>query len=137
MLRCLGAASKNSFFFIFLGPPRNHWLNWFCRYSYRGGNEGREVVTLSSGKWWNLAERSERCASVPKVADSNPSGGSESTFRSDLLLTAKGTSSTRAPIVIACLLCYPSNTLCFQRLEPLGRAAIPFPVPCNEFSWKY
>jgi hypothetical protein len=27
---------------------------------------------------WDLAEQSKRCASMPKVADSNPSGGSES-----------------------------------------------------------
>jgi hypothetical protein len=70
---------------------------------------------------WDLAERSERCASFPKVTGSNPSGGSESTFRSDLLLTARG-SRTCAPIVVACLLCYPGNTLCSQRLEPPERA---------------
>jgi hypothetical protein len=46
-----------------------------------------------------------------KVADSSPSGGSESTFRSDLLLTARG-SSMSAPIVVTCLLCYLGNTLC-------------------------
>jgi hypothetical protein len=28
---------------------------------------------------WDLAEQLERCASVPKVAGSNPSGGSELT----------------------------------------------------------
>jgi hypothetical protein len=54
--------------------------------------------------------RSERCASVPKVMDSNPSGGSKSTFRSDLLLTARG-GSTWALIEFACLPCYPGNTL--------------------------
>jgi hypothetical protein len=37
-----------------------------------------------------LAEWSEGCASVPKVTGSNPSGGSKSTFCSDLLLTARG-----------------------------------------------
>jgi hypothetical protein len=42
---------------------------------------------------WDLAEWSVRCASVPKVAGSNPSGGSESTFHSDLLLTARGSST--------------------------------------------
>jgi hypothetical protein len=35
-----------------------------------------------------LAEWSESCASIPKIIISNPSGGSELTFRSDLLLTA-------------------------------------------------
>jgi hypothetical protein len=37
-----------------------------------------------------------------KVAGSSPSGGSESTFRSDLLLTARG-GNTCTFIVIACL----------------------------------
>jgi hypothetical protein len=39
-----------------------------------------------------LAKRSEKCACVPKVAGSSPSEGSESTFRSDLLLTERGIS---------------------------------------------
>jgi hypothetical protein len=38
---------------------------------------------------WDLAEWSERCASIPKITGSNPSGGSQLTFRSDLLLTAR------------------------------------------------
>jgi hypothetical protein len=46
---------------------------------------------------------------------------SELTFRSYLLLTARG-GSTRALIEFACLPCYPGNTLCSQRLEPPGRA---------------
>jgi hypothetical protein len=34
---------------------------------------------------WDLAEWSERCASIPKmITSSNPSCGSKSTFRSDL-----------------------------------------------------
>jgi hypothetical protein len=37
-------------------------------------------------KEWDLAEQSERSACVPKVASSSFSGGSESTFRSDLTL---------------------------------------------------
>jgi hypothetical protein len=42
----------------------------------------------------DLAERSERCACVPKVASSiRPSDGSESTFRSDLPLTATGSNT--------------------------------------------
>jgi hypothetical protein len=36
------------------------------------------------------AEWLRRCASISKIASSNPSGGSELTFRSDLLLTARG-----------------------------------------------
>jgi hypothetical protein len=56
---------------------------------------------------WDLAEWSERCASIPKITGSIPSGGSELTFRSDLLLTARGT-STWALIEFACLLCYPA-----------------------------
>jgi hypothetical protein len=36
------------------------------------------------------AEWLERCASISKITGSNPSGGSELTFRSDLLLTARG-----------------------------------------------
>jgi hypothetical protein len=70
---------------------------------------------------WNLAERSERCASKPKITGSNPSGGSDLTFRSDLLLTARG-GSTWALIEFACLPCYPGITLCSQRLEPPERA---------------
>jgi hypothetical protein len=58
---------------------------------------------------------------MPKVAGSNPSSGSESTFRSDLLLIVR-CSSMWAPVVVACLLCYVGNTLCSQRLEPRGRA---------------
>jgi hypothetical protein len=46
---------------------------------------------------------------VPKVAGLNLSSGSESTFYSDLLLTA---------IDVTCLLFYLGNTLCSQRLEP-------------------
>jgi hypothetical protein len=49
---------------------------------------------LGGGTWPNgqrgaPAERSERCACVPKVAGSIPSGGSESTFHSDVQLTAR------------------------------------------------
>jgi hypothetical protein len=40
-----------------------------------------------------LADWSERCASIPKITGSNPSGGSDLTFRSDLLLTARGDST--------------------------------------------
>jgi hypothetical protein len=32
---------------------------------------------------WDLAEWLERCASIPKITGSNPSGSSEFTFRSD------------------------------------------------------
>jgi hypothetical protein len=42
---------------------------------------------------WDLAERSERGASVPKVAGSSPSGGSESTSPFDVLLTVRGSST--------------------------------------------
>jgi hypothetical protein len=45
---------------------------------------------LSAKQRWDLAERSERCANVLKVAGLNPTGGSESTFCSDLLSTARG-----------------------------------------------
>jgi hypothetical protein len=69
---------------------------------------------------WDLAEWSERRASSPKIASLNHSSGSELTLRSDLLLTAKG-SSMQALIKFAYLLCYPGNTLCSQRLEPPGR----------------
>jgi hypothetical protein len=82
--------------------------------------EGR-VETSTLG--WDLALKSERCASMPMVVGSNHSGGSESTLHSDLLLTARG-SSTWALIVVACLLCYPRNTLCSQRLK---RGAIQIP----------
>jgi hypothetical protein len=41
---------------------------------------------------WDLAEWSERCTNMLKVAGWNPSDGSESTFPSDLLSTARGSS---------------------------------------------
>jgi hypothetical protein len=37
---------------------------------------------------WDLVKWLESCASIPIITSSNPSGGSELTFRSDLLLTA-------------------------------------------------
>jgi hypothetical protein len=49
------------------------------------------VRITSPNVWrWDLAEWSERCASIPKITGSNRSGGSELTFRSDLLLTDRG-----------------------------------------------
>jgi hypothetical protein len=48
-------------------------------------------VSIHSVK--DLAEWSERCVSIPKITGSNPSGGSELTFHSDLLLTARGDST--------------------------------------------
>jgi hypothetical protein len=35
----------------------------------------------------------EICAGIPKITGSNPSGGSDLAFRSDLLLTARGGST--------------------------------------------
>jgi hypothetical protein len=40
-----------------------------------------------------LGERLEMCASVLKVTGLSPRGGSESTFHSDLLVTAIGSST--------------------------------------------
>jgi hypothetical protein len=80
------------------------WVN--CTHAYKYRSAGR-VVRQSVG--------------MPKVAGLNPSGGSEFTFCSDLQLTARS-SSTWAPIVVACQLCYPGNTHCFQRLQPPSRA---------------
>jgi hypothetical protein len=80
-----------------------------------------EIDSCYCYMYYLLAEWSERCANIPKITGSNPSGGSESTFRSDLLLTARG-GSTRALIEFACLQCCPGNTLCSQRLEPPKRA---------------
>jgi hypothetical protein len=65
-----------------------------------------------------LVEWLERCASIPLITSSNPSSGSEFTFRSDLLLTARDGSACALLVEFACLLCYPGNTLCSQRLEP-------------------
>jgi hypothetical protein len=49
------------------------------------------AIHLYIKSWgWDLAEWSERCTSIPKITGSNPNGGSELTFRSDLLLTARG-----------------------------------------------
>jgi hypothetical protein len=58
-----------------------------------GKQKASATGTLSLVDWgWDLAELSERCASMPKVAGLNPSGGSESSSRSDLLLTARSSS---------------------------------------------
>jgi hypothetical protein len=48
------------------------------------------VEEVIDGMGWGLAEWLERCASIPKITGSNPSGGSELTFRSDVLLTVRG-----------------------------------------------
>jgi hypothetical protein len=45
--------------------------------------------------WWDLVAWLERCASIPMITSSNPSGGSELTSRSDLLFTARGGSRLR------------------------------------------
>jgi hypothetical protein len=42
---------------------------------------------------WDLVEWLERCASIPMITSANPSSGSEFTFRSVLLLTARGGSA--------------------------------------------
>jgi hypothetical protein len=80
--------------------------------------------TNTCTKGWDLVEWLERCASIPMITSSNPSGGSEFTFRSDLLLTARGGSTWALLVEFACLPCYPGNTLCSQHLEPPGRAGI-------------
>jgi hypothetical protein len=48
------------------------------------------VICVCYKMGWDLAEWLERCASIMKITGSNPSGGSEFTFRSDLLSTARG-----------------------------------------------
>jgi hypothetical protein len=57
-----------------------------------------------------LAECLERCADILKITGSNPISGSELTFRSDMLLTARG-GCTWALVEFACMPCYPGNTL--------------------------
>jgi hypothetical protein len=47
-------------------------------------------ITKQKKKGWGLVEWLEKCASIPMIKSSNPSGGSEFTFCSDLLLTARG-----------------------------------------------
>jgi hypothetical protein len=42
---------------------------------------------------WDLVKWLERCASIPMITSLNPTGGSEFTFRSDLLLSARGGST--------------------------------------------
>jgi hypothetical protein len=42
---------------------------------------------------WDLVEWLERLGSIPIITSSNPSGGSELIFRSELLLTARGGST--------------------------------------------
>jgi hypothetical protein len=50
-------------------------------------------VCLMMYSGWDLAERSERCAFLAKVAGSSSSYGSDSTVYSELLLTARGSST--------------------------------------------
>jgi hypothetical protein len=73
---------------------------------------------------WDLVEWLERCASIPMIMSLNPSGGCEFTFRSDLLLTARGGCTSALLVEFVCLPCYLGNTLCSQRLELPGRAGI-------------
>jgi hypothetical protein len=54
-----------------------HNIHLHCRQQSRPNTRG-----------WELAERSERRASIPKITGSNSSSGSELTFHPDLLLTA-------------------------------------------------
>jgi hypothetical protein len=49
-------------------------------------------ITIEKGEW-DLAEWLERCTSILKIMSLSPSGGSELTFRCDLLLTARGGST--------------------------------------------
>jgi hypothetical protein len=88
-------------------------------YKHAWQSDGYEFLRMQvKSTWmWDLAEWLERCASIPNITGLNPSGGSELTFRSDLLLTAWG-GSTWALIEFACLLCYLVKILCSQRLEP-------------------
>jgi hypothetical protein len=51
------------------------------------------MLYVKFNRRWDLAEWSERFASIPKITGSIPSGASELTFRSDLLLTATGGST--------------------------------------------
>jgi hypothetical protein len=53
---------------------------------------------------------------MPKVAGSSVSGGSESFFRSDFLEYVSAHCGG-----LSAVLCYPSNSLCSQRLELPGR----------------
>jgi hypothetical protein len=56
---------------------REHSLGWICALNksthFIFYNFLKNVTDLG----WDLVERSERCARVPKVACSNPSGGSK------------------------------------------------------------
>jgi hypothetical protein len=53
------------------------------------GTVGRKLTVDTR----DLVEWLERCASIPMITSPNPSGGSEFSFRSDLLLTARGGST--------------------------------------------
>jgi hypothetical protein len=48
---------------------------------------------VSRGGTWPSGQRGALYASIPKITCPNPSGGSELTFRYDLLLTARGGST--------------------------------------------
>jgi hypothetical protein len=50
---------------------------------------------------WDLVEWLERCASIPMITSSNPSRGSEFSFHSDLLLTARG--GCTCALLVECL----------------------------------
>jgi hypothetical protein len=103
-------------------------FNMYCYHRTREhiikGFTTKETHNFKNNKWWDLADWSERCASILKITGSNPSGDSELIFLSDLLLTVRG-SSAWVLIEFACLLCYPGNTLCSQLLESFGRYTNP------------
>jgi hypothetical protein len=93
---------------LFLGPSEPYAVQNYD-FLFLGSNELYAVIAgphevifqiidlgifeLETVWGWELAEWSERCISIPKATGSNPSGGSEFSFCSDLLLTARGGST--------------------------------------------
>jgi hypothetical protein len=115
---------------------KNERMNKFSLVSNSNSNSNNNFIIQQNkcltgnfyfaAQWWDqsFVQFPPPPPTIPMITSSNPSGGSELTFRYDLQLTARGDSMRALLVEFACLPCYPGNTLCSQRLEPPGRAGI-------------
>jgi hypothetical protein len=81
--------------------PKDVKADEYCMFCKTWFPIKRQTVTFVSsggggagaGAGWGGVKWLERCASISKITDSNPSGGRKITFRSHLLLTARGSNT--------------------------------------------
>jgi hypothetical protein len=90
--RSYGPAKSVSYDFFLLSVNAHAHI---AQHPNHMGLRGHSVSRVSGASGWDLAEWLERCANIPKITGSNPCGGSELPFRSDLLLTARGEAAVR------------------------------------------